>query len=355
MKQTLTLLAAFTLSIGFAQLPGMNTQPNVPSNMCGVKRDIVDCSEKLQFKKDGEFAYNKTTGKPFTGTCESCHFNGKVDTRITYLEGWIHDTIVSYYKSGNMRFMYIYNYGVKTGEWKTYYDSVVKSDLGGKARQLLSMVATYENGEYNGQVITYEIDGSVIKEENYVMGLKHGLSITYFPLEDGQAIDQQKPKKESNYEYGVLSGPFKIYTQPDSLLIEQNYLAVKQKKMYKSLKDGKFTAYYPNGQEKQIEHYSKDVKDGQFIWYFSDGDVEKEEFYKKGKPDGTWIIYFSKDKFDKTPKLKMEIVYKNGKLISKVEWDRFGEVVYDSATAEQAEEKAEGAEGDENSEATESE
>lgn len=127
----------------------------------------------------------------------------------------------------------------------------------------------YNNGEYDGEWISYYENGQLLVFGLYDNGKKDGKWLTYH--ENGQKISSE------NYQDNILHGEW--YT------------------------------YFANGQTKYNGKYIDGKKDGKWIVYYESGRKKIEEIYKDGLRDGNWIEY-SEDR----KKIK-KITYRDGLLI----------------------------------------
>ena len=117
----------------------------------------------------------------------------------------------------------------------------------------------YVDGLKNGQWISYDKSGKIIRKESYLNNLKHGEWIT---------------RGKQNYFVGHKHGLYQEYW---------NELNIKEECNYKlSKKDGLCTTYWNSGGIKEKGHYIEDIKDGVWSW-FSEGGQEIEYVFEKGK------------------------------------------------------------------------
>ena len=57
------------------------------------------------------------------------------------------------------------------------------------------------------------------------------------------------------------------------------------------IRDGRFTAYYPNGQLASEGLYDDDQEDGYWRDYHENGQLAAEGFYDHGQETGLWRVY----------------------------------------------------------------
>ena len=67
---------------------------------CGKLAGVVDCNEKLTYDENTKTILSGNMGTPFTGTCETCHMNGLLERRISFVNGKENGIDTTYYKSG---------------------------------------------------------------------------------------------------------------------------------------------------------------------------------------------------------------------------------------------------------------
>src|SRR5687768_17665313 len=54
---------------------------------CGKIAGVVDCNEKLELDEASNTVITASAKTPFSGTCETCHMNGILERRITFVNG----------------------------------------------------------------------------------------------------------------------------------------------------------------------------------------------------------------------------------------------------------------------------
>lgn len=72
-----------------------NRQMQYATWECGKELGIVDCNRDLSYDEEmdlvfleaSDFSNISGSNKPFTGTCESCHINGRKHRRIGFVNG----------------------------------------------------------------------------------------------------------------------------------------------------------------------------------------------------------------------------------------------------------------------------
>ena len=70
---------------------------------CGQLAGVIDCNGNLEFDQETNTVIKTSmdntnlmgVGKPFTGTCESCHMNGVLERRVTFIDGKEHGVCIT--------------------------------------------------------------------------------------------------------------------------------------------------------------------------------------------------------------------------------------------------------------------
>ena len=285
---------------------------------CGKILGIVDCGDRLEYDEDADIVYlnNKdmvnSTGadKPFSGTCESCHMNGVLARKITFVNGRENGLDTTYYESGCPQVVRSHINGQENGQWLFMYDST----------QYLAWEMNYYMGEKHGKHIYMKKNGDTTKWENYKNGRLDGFKRTYY--------SDSRIKREVNYKLGVLDGAFKIYNLEGVVIEEINYKTGKkhQESMY----------YYDDGKPLKIEHWNMGVKNGEFKIFYYQGHVQEERTFKKGKKEGWYKLYYPDSK------VKNESLFEKDVLIEEHRYDEQGRETYSfgTPTGDQSEDDA---------------
>lgn len=224
---------------------------------CGKIAGVIDCNEKLEFDEGSNTLFSKSSGSPYSGTCETCHSNGILEHRITFVNGKENGMDTTYYESGCMMVVRNHISGKENGLWTFYYDST----------QRIAWEMNYLNGQKHGKQVFMNAKGDTTLLENYSNGVLNGIKKTYYP--------KSKPEKVVNYANGVFNGLFITYNKEGKMLQSVNY---KQGK-----KDGACTYYYDDGVLMRTENWSMDAKNGEFKTLYYDQSLQTLESYKKNK------------------------------------------------------------------------
>jgi len=285
---------------------------------CGKLAGIVDCGDRLDYDQDADIVYlnnrdmvnSQSAGKPFTGTCESCHMNGVLARKITFVNGKENGIDTTYYESGCPQVIRSHIQGTESGQWLYMYDST----------QYLAWEMNYYLGEKHGKHIFMKKEGDTTKWENYKNGRLDGVKRTYYP---GSRI-----KREVTYKEGIMDGPFKIYNLEGIVIEEINY---KQGK-----KDDEAKYFYDDGKPLKIEHWDMGVKNGDYKIFFYQGHIQETKTYKKGKKEGWFIVYYPDSK------TKSKALYKKDVLLEEHRYDEQGRETYSfgKPTGDEAEDDA---------------
>lgn len=278
---------------------------------------IIDCNQSLQVDPESNVVFNQSSGRPFTGDCETCHGNGIREHFVHYENGRLDGTDTSYYSSGCPQVVSTYIQGVENGKWVYYNDT----------SGLIAWEINYFNGVKHGTstyfrqkrtgeaTAKYKLNGAVenwaygiyendtVKIESFVDGIINGVKKEYY-------WPGSKLHKLVTYNMGILDGPFIEYNPEGKLLQELNYV--------KGQKDGEWKYYYDDGSLLRTESWNKDTKDGEFKTFYIQGTIQTIENYRKGVEHGKFMERFPDDK------IKREAFYKKGKLIEEHVYDKYG-------------------------------
>lgn len=263
---------------------------------CGKLAGAVDCNEKLIYDDITETIMTGKTGAPFTGVCETCHLNGLLERRITFVNGKENGTDTTFYKSGCPQVVRSHINGFENGKWTYYYDST----------GYIAWEMNYSMGMQHGQQLYLTKKGDTTRIENYNMGKLNGVKRTYFP--------KNHVDKEVYYKNGLMDGTFKTFTIEGKLLEELSYKEGK--------KNGELKYYYFDGVLMSVEHWNMDVKEGEFKTFYYNGKVQFVENYHKGQFNGWCEERFPDEK------LKRSALYKKGVVVEEHRYNENGDETY---------------------------
>ena len=229
---------------------------------CGKTVGVVDCNDKLELDEGSGMILTKGTGRPFNGTCETCHPNGLMEHKITFVNGREEGVDTTHYESGCLMVVRHHIGGKEHGTWTYYYDST----------GYMAWEMSYNLGEKNGQHIFFGPKGDTTLLENYKNGVLHGPKKSYNKR-------TKKLEKEAYYVNGLLEGNYIVYNE-EGIIIQK--LSYKQGK-----KNGVCSYYYDDGVLLRTENWEMDAKNGEFKSFFYNQTIESIENYKKstGKPE----------------------------------------------------------------------
>ncbi len=225
---------------------------------CGKIAGVVDCNQKLEMSQDGKRVVTSSQKMPFSGICETCHMNGILERRVTFVDGYANGIDTTYYKSGCIMVIRSHVQGVEDGHWTYFNDST----------QVPAWEKTYKLGQLEGAQLTYNAKGDTAKYENYADGVLNGPKITY----DSKGVRN----KQVNYVKGLLDGPFLVYNREGKIIEELNFKEGK--------KHGVQHYYYDDGKLLRTETWDMDSRNGEFKTLFYDQTLQTIENYKKVTP-----------------------------------------------------------------------
>lgn len=249
---------------------------------CGLIAGVVDCNEKLELDEGSNTVISASGKKPFSGTCETCHQNGILERRVTFVNGKPNGIDTTRYKTGCIMVIRDHVQGVENGHWTYFHDSIEKP----------AWEMNYNVGQKNGPQIYFNKKGDTTKFETYNNGVLNGTKVTYG--------SNGKRTKQVSYVNGLFEGPFILYNKEGAITEELNYKAGK--------KNGVFTYYYDDGVLLRTENWTNDVKNGEFKTFYYEGNLQKSEIYKKGLREGYWEEFFPDQKNKRLALYKKDIL-----------------------------------------------
>ncbi|MFT5777797.1 MAG: antitoxin component YwqK of YwqJK toxin-antitoxin module [Crocinitomicaceae bacterium] len=320
MKYLLILLCSILTTTLFAQIPEVKEQKKcyerydaagvlIPKDklryaewQCGKLAGVIDCNEKLTYEEDVDIVYAGNNGGPYTGRCETCHMNGILERRVTFVNGKQHGVDTTTYSSGCRRVIQSHIQGVKNGTEIYYYDST----------GYVAWEMNYQLGEKHGRQIYFknkneENLSDTTLWENYNAGNLHGVKRTYY--------SKSRIKNVVHYDNGILDGSFKVHNLKGIVIQNVNYRQGK--------KDKEIKYYYDDGTLLSTEHWSMGVKNGEFTTFFYQGDIQVQQSYKNGQKVGWFVENYPSNK------TKQRILYdKKGVRAEEHRYDEQGRETY---------------------------
>jgi antitoxin component YwqK of YwqJK toxin-antitoxin module len=190
----------------------------------------------------------------------------------------------------------------KQGQWKYFFDDGSIEALGnfknnlkdGKWIYYYRNGKIFEKGKYvqnlpDGRWLWYYDNGNLLREENYSLGDKQGLSfeltISGDTVARGKYNQNAKDGKwyyqigdeyqTGQYYLGEKTGKWKVYYYPKMRLeCETNYSGGKR--------NGKHKCFYINKKLKETGQYLNDLKQGEWYYYRDDGTLDYYAEYNMG-------------------------------------------------------------------------
>lgn len=156
-----------------------------------------------------------------------------------------------YYGSGTIKTESVVSHGGKIARTVSYYPNGKKMAEGKYLNEKKDSTWQFFN----------ETEGALLSEEIYKMGVKDGISKTYFP-EGGLA-------EIITWKNGVKSGPWEQYYSDGKIKFRGTYLD--------NEKAGVFQAFYMSGKVMFTGKYSNGHQAGQWIYYDENGKLMKKE------------------------------------------------------------------------------
>ncbi len=248
---------------------------------------------------DGEMLNGQLHGK-FTGY----YADGSISSEKTYEYGRLHGAYIEYNIDGRPGIKGQYHYGDRTGTWMYY-------TLNGK----LWKTENYTDGLLEGKLIFYNDAGGVEIENTYKNGERNGISKRFY--EDGQLAYEYYYKDDEITGYSYLgtdgkmvpvlelpgsNGKFIAYYQNGNKAAEMEYVD--------GSLHGNYVRYHPNG---KIQYQSTELyghTDGKVTEYFADGSVLSTYTYILGEADGPFKLYHKNGKVKEEG--SYELGYYNG-------------------------------------------
>jgi len=179
--------------------------------------------------KDGRLI-NPDTNKPYTGNLEVLNKdwgNDVVEFSKDYVDGLLHGTEKSYYKSGRLKSLGHFNQGQLDGIVTVYYEDgsvkarafYVNDAKQGRATYYhpngrKQQEQFYDNNVLDGTHKTWYENGNLMEVTPYSKGVIHGIGRTYY--ETGEVFEEVK------FEYGTPKF-MRVYREDGTLADEKGF------------------------------------------------------------------------------------------------------------------------------------
>lgn len=296
------LLGSFT-TFAQGQIQTINPEkkqkegPEAPVCRSPRFRMISDCSDICYYDEDQDAVFHQKSGKPFTGTCKTCHYNGNLEMYLTFENGKPFGKDTIYYLNGQINLIRSHDemgYGKEDGEWLFYREN-----------GSLKWEKKYMMGNAHGEHRYYFEDSTIQKIENWQDNKLHGKKQEFYP--------NHNIKKEINYKNGEWDGAYRTYYEDGKIESEQIYSNGK--------KEGSSTYYFPDGTIFYTENHENGCREGTAKRFYDNGRRWTVENYSKDLRNGEFEEFYDNE----TNSLKYTAVYKNGVLLEEHYYDEFGE------------------------------
>lgn len=210
------------------------------------------------------------------------------------------------YPDGNIMYEGFFRDNKPEGEFRRYYEDknlksiMVYTNNGAEANATIyypngyiAAKGKYVNQEKEGkwQFFSALNNGTLISEEEYLNGKKHGVCLKFYP-------DSTIAEKVC-YSNDIENGEYLRYHEDGSLNFKSNYLDGKL--------EGTFEAFYENGNPEFTGHYKQDLKDGIWRIYKEDGSLRFEIEYIEGRAVNHELDIYETEYIESLEKNKLKI------------------------------------------------
>lgn len=180
--------------------------------------------------------------------------------------------------NGNLIYSGTFKDDKPVGEWKRYHaNGVVKAKINYPGNSDTASVVLFDEvgtkvatGFYLGQTKVghwvYFDKNQRVSDDNYVNGLKNGISKTYYP--SGELF------LETNYKDGVRNGVYRAYFKNGTPYFECQMKGDKR--------DGFCQIFHENGEMETEANYVEGLRDGDWKYYSEQGTYQYTLIYDRG-------------------------------------------------------------------------
>ncbi|WP_158839414.1 toxin-antitoxin system YwqK family antitoxin [Polaribacter sp. L3A8] len=228
--------------------------------------------------------------------------NGNIERSVNYSMGNLQGKLINYYKEGKIKSTSNYDSNLEIGTSFKYYDNGVKK----------ASIEYYE-GQKHGENVFYDVLGKLqlicFYNHGAIIGYsyldKNGTEIAMIPLakESGKIegfFDNGKVSKTSELKHGEFIHSCKSYAYDGKLIEEIKYVDGNYHGVRKS--------YFSNGNVKKEINYNHGEKHGKQIVFFENGNKKEELIFINNVEHGMSFFY------DEAGKIKTKKEYFNGKV-----------------------------------------
>lgn len=229
--------------------------------------------------------------------------NGKLKKEAHYVllkpdSSVLDQAFILYERNGSVSVEGFYKKGKKEGTWKTYEDGNLtrletykNNKLHGIQKRFVNrqeinsgifyeeieVNGVFQKNVYDGTCIERFADGSLKKEEHYVMGIREGLFQEFY--------DNKQLKSSSSYKHNLLTGKQQQYDPNGQLTFETTYDIMYTDTGEVSVRHGTEMSWR-NGKLDYEEQWRSGKRDGYCRYFNTNGTLLREQIFRNGLLDG---------------------------------------------------------------------
>jgi len=256
------------------------------------------------------------------GISEYFYSNGVIYLSVNYANGLKNGFAREYNQQGILTTIIDYRLGIevdrelinqyrdslKYGPWKEFYpNGKIKREENYQLGVLHGLVKTYD---LSGELLTaYRFEGGILKDTSVIIESDIDIKEDFYDIknEKGELIK----KSSGGFADGIPIGVHRTYDSLGRVNSSRSYdregnLIAEGIVNDEGDKLGEWKYYYPSLIIKSRGSYKNDRRIGEWKYYYENGNIEQEGLFRNGSPDGLWKWYFEGGK------LKREEYYKLG-------------------------------------------
>ncbi len=257
---------------------------------------------------------------------------GQVKKSIPFVDDFEHGKGFDYDVDGTILGMQTYRSGVMVKNLK-----MNRTDSEGRKQGL--HMEFYENGmtKWEGNYFNdlkdgyfkyYDKEGSLIKNERWIMGVLQQDDELAGRMRLKQIYNEEEGYVErvGAFRNGEMDGSHRVFDKNGNLVRNEIYSLGKliASGTLDSLgrREGEWLTFYEKGELKSKGSYLADKKTGPWFFYYRDSTIEQTGSYEEDRPEGMWKWYFQGQILQKEER------YRNGLLSgNSIEYDSLGNVL----------------------------